>query len=221
MNYPGVWWHNVPLSITGDGQGGPDPIAQGANLVTVTPGATLTGYNTCFGCGSIAITSITPGPNSLTVAFSTPDFTGLGASGVSSAAAAPAPVAYTVTCTSPSGGASGTASGPGSPLTVTGLTSGARYACWVSADSGGSILATSESSGATLASTDSPTAGGTTPDDPASTGVTSGTLPRTGASSPTTLVRDGVLLLVVGLVLVAFARSRRNRISALRLDQSH
>ena len=213
VNYAALWWKDVPLTLTngGGGDGGPDPIAQGANLVTVTPGANLTGYDVCFGCGSITITSITPGPNSLTVAFTIPDFSGSsGSGGARAAAITTLSIVYTVTCTSPRGGVSGSASGPGSPITVTGLTAGASYACRVTADSGGTLLATSGVADASIAADPTP-GGGTTSGDPASNGVTSGSLPRTGAGSPMTLVRDGVLLIVFGCALAAMARGRDRR----------
>jgi hypothetical protein len=215
VNYAGVWWNGAPVKLGNQGGGGPDPIAQGANLVTVTPGANLTGYDTCFGCGAITITSITPGPNSLTVAFVPPDLADPGDGGTLSAASRSLSVLYTVTCTSPGGGVSGSASGPDSPITVTGLTQGASYACQVTADSGGTLLATSDVSHATLAADGGGTnAGGTGATDPASAGV-SGTLPRTGASSPMTLVRAGFMLLVLGLVLVGAGGRRRRLLPGL------
>ena len=143
-------------------KGGPDPIAQGADLVTVAPGQNLTGYDTCFGCTSIPITSITPGPNSLTVAFSTPDLTGLerGRHGCGRRAERRGTrgptLNYTVTCTSPTGVA-GSAGGPGSPITVIGLTRAATYACRVTADTGGTLVAASVLAEATVAGA---TAGG-------------------------------------------------------------
>ena len=51
--YNGVWWNGVPLQFDQHSDGGPDPIAQHANLVTVTPGQNLTGYDWCFGCTAI------------------------------------------------------------------------------------------------------------------------------------------------------------------------
>ena len=47
VEYNALWWNGVRLDITGGGQGegGPDPVMQGANLVTVTPGTNLVGYD--------------------------------------------------------------------------------------------------------------------------------------------------------------------------------
>ena len=219
--YGGFWYDAVPLSLTMSTDGGPDPIAQGANLVTVTSGADLSGYDGCFGCTSITITSVTPGPNSITVAFTTPDLTGAGASGAGAAAAASLsaalPLTYTVTCSSP-GGATGTASGPGSPITVSGLTSGASYTCQVAAWMGGTLVAGSAPSATTVAAghATNPSAADPSGSDPsdASAGVT-GSLPRTGASSPLTLVRAGFLLLLVGGALAVTGRKRRRAVADL------
>ncbi len=66
---------------------GPDPIAQGATLVTVKPGQDLAGFDWCFGCTAVTITSVTPGPGSLKVAFTTPGLVPtVGASSVSATA---------------------------------------------------------------------------------------------------------------------------------------
>ncbi len=210
VEYSAFWWDGVPLDIEG-GDGGPDPIAQGANLVTVTPGTDLVGYDGCFGCQSITITSITPGPNSLTVAFTTPFANGSGSSAGAGLAASVAhgkgvtvsagvDVTYTVTCSGVGGGLSRSASGPGSPITVTGLASGGSYICRVAAAAGGTVFASSAESAVLAAGV---TADGATPGSAeqggTGTGVT-GSLPRTGTSA-STLVRSGFLLLLLGLVL--------------------
>ena len=71
-NFNALWWNAVPLSFDQQTQGGPDPIAQGANLVTIAPGQQLTGYDWCFGCTAIMISSVAPGTDSLTLTFDTP-----------------------------------------------------------------------------------------------------------------------------------------------------
>ena len=107
----------------------------------------------------------------------------------------------------------GSASGPGSPITVTGITSGASYLCQVAAAAGGTIFATSGVSSVLAADTTAPgDAGGSADSDPASTGVT-GSLPRTGATSSTTLARAGFVLLLIGFVLAGSARRRRRSVS--------
>ncbi len=73
VSYHAVWWNGIPLTFDqNNGNGGPDPIAQGANLVTVAPGQALTGYDWCFGCTTISIATVTPGSGSITAAFTTP-----------------------------------------------------------------------------------------------------------------------------------------------------
>ena len=57
--------------------------------------------------------------------------------GFGAAAANGSPVTgYAATCTSPNGGVSGSASGPSAPIDVTGLTTGRRYVCTVTATNG-------------------------------------------------------------------------------------
>ncbi len=48
--YQAQWWHGVDLSLAGTAEGGPDPIAQHATLITIGVGQQLTGYDQCFGC---------------------------------------------------------------------------------------------------------------------------------------------------------------------------
>jgi hypothetical protein len=73
LAYPAVWWNDVPLDLTSnETDGGPDPIAQGANLVTIAPGAQLIGYDHCFGCTAVHIDSLETGPGSVTASFTTP-----------------------------------------------------------------------------------------------------------------------------------------------------
>lgn len=64
--------------------------------------------------------TVTPALSSVSVAFVPSPLT-----------ANPLPRTYPVTCTSSSGGATATATGSSSPVTVTGLTTGAAYACTV------------------------------------------------------------------------------------------
>jgi hypothetical protein len=129
--------------------------------------------------------------------------------------AADRPVSYIVTCSSPNGGTTGSASGPGSPITVTGLTSGRSYICQVAAASGGRIFATSAESDVLAAGATA--AGGSGSSDPANESGVTGSLPRTGAASSTTLVRAGFALLLIGLLLaISDHRTRRRGISELR-----
>ena len=140
VNYPAVWWSHTPLSLDISLDGGPDPIAQGATLVTIAPGAQLTGFDQCFGCTppatTITITNITTENDSITVAFatSTPHTQALTES-------APLPN-YTLSCSSNTG-VTRSASSAFSPITVTSVTEGATYTCDVSASDGSATIASS------------------------------------------------------------------------------
>ena len=210
-SYPAVWWKGPAVALT-QGEGGPDPLEQGADLVTVAPGQRATGYDWCFGCGAIRIVSITPGHGSLTIAFTSD----LGRPSGIRAAAAGAGLTYRASCVSTTGGVPGTAQGTSSPITVAGLTPGAAYACAVSVyDNGVVVAATSgASSGIVLASktvapaagTSAGTSGGTATADPGSS------MARTGASSLMQAGAGGALLVIGGtLMLVGRGRRRRPR----------
>jgi hypothetical protein len=137
--YPAVWWDDVPLDITStQTDGGPDPIAQGADMVTITPGAQLTGYDHCFGCTAVHIDQLEAGPGSVTASFTTPGLL-TGPSATLSTQAAPS-LTYELSCRS-SAGSVASVSGSASPLTVT-LAPG-NYACRVTAVDGSSAVATS------------------------------------------------------------------------------
>lgn len=101
------------------------------------------------GYASSAPTAVTAvgGDTTATVSFTAPTYTGgTGATIVS----------YTATCTSSDGGATGTASGTSSPITVTGLTAGDDYTCTVTATNSYGI--TSAASAASNEFTTGPTA---------------------------------------------------------------
>jgi hypothetical protein len=209
-SYPAVWWKGKAVALT-QGEGGPDPIEQGADLVTVAPGQHAAGYDWCFGCGAITITSITPGSGSLTIAFTT-DLgppTGIRAAGASG-------LLYTASCVSTDGGVPGTAQGTSSPITVTGLTPGAAYACAVSADDDGIVVASTSgaSVGVVLASKTVAPAAGTSAGGSGETAASDpgSSMARTGASSLTQAGAGGALLVLGGaLVLVGRGRRRRPR----------
>ena len=210
-SYQAVWWNGVPLSLE-NSEGGPDPMAQGANLVTVQPGQHLTGYDWCFGCTAITITSITPGDGSLTVAFTT-SLPPAGAPG-GVAPAADARI-YTVTCTSSNGGVTGSASGPASPITVTGLTPGATYTCRVAASDGSVTVASSDVSGEVISTSSGASGAGSDPVAktvafPTSSASASGGMARTGVSSSAQAL-VGVASLLLGLILILLTRARRSR----------
>ncbi|MEP6625584.1 MAG: carboxypeptidase-like regulatory domain-containing protein, partial [Acidimicrobiia bacterium] len=212
VTYPGAWWHDVPLDITGTSNGGPDPIAQGANLVTVNPGAHLTGIDNCFGCGAITIDSITPGADDLTVAFGTPILSAhLAAQARRSALAAGVDAAYTLSCSSGSGEAAHTATGSEKELTVTGLTAGATYGCGLIAEVDGTLVATSVDFSAVIPrdASDSGSSGSGRggSDEP------SRFMATTGVTSSLPAARMGVLFVLIGLVLIGATR-RSSRTAA-------
>ena len=100
--YPAVWWDDVPLSLTTtQTDGGPDPIAQGANLVTIAPGEHLTGYDHCFGCTAVRIDHLESGPGSVTASFDMPGIV-TDAGAAVSAKVAPTRT-YALSCRSTSG----------------------------------------------------------------------------------------------------------------------
>jgi Bacterial Ig-like domain (group 3)/Pentapeptide repeats (8 copies)/Fibronectin type III domain len=77
----------------------------------------------------------TAGDGSATVTFTAPAFNG-----------GSAILGYTVTCTSSDGGATGSASGAGSPIVVSGLTNGNTYACTATATNAvGASIASAQS----------------------------------------------------------------------------
>jgi hypothetical protein len=146
--YVAAWWKGTYVQ-SHPGEDGLDPIAQGAQLVTVAPGQHATGYSWCFGCTAVAITKVSRGPGALKVTFATP---GLGPStGVSSLASGHART-YRVTCTSATGGVARTVTGTASPISVTGLTKGKTYGCVATALDGTLVVGTSVRSTAVSAS---------------------------------------------------------------------
>ncbi len=132
ISYHAVWWNGVTLALDQNNNGGPDPIAQGAHLVTIAPGQTLTDYDWCFGCTAISIATITPDTGALTVAYTTPGLATEAGDTQAVASARASNLTYTATCTSSKGEASDSAGGPSAAITVTGLAPG-DYTCIVTA----------------------------------------------------------------------------------------
>ena len=217
LDYAGVWWPNATLSIDDHGDSRLDPLRQGATLVAVHPGEHLTGYDRCFGCVTITISSITPGVNSLTIAFdvtqpvlaagatSVSSASSVSSSGVSAAAAPSAPLTYTASCWSADGGTSGSASGSGSPITVTGLTAGAGYACAVVASDQISAVGMSTSSPTVVVPHSlAPASPDGSARPPAAAPIE---LAATGAPSPGPVV-IGLADLAIGTSLISASRRR-------------
>jgi hypothetical protein len=166
--YRAAWWDDVPLELTSNQtDGGPDPIAQGANLVTITPGAQLDGYDHCFGCTAVRIEHLEADTGSVTASFSTP---GLVDDTEALVAAQSAASDYELSCRS-GDGATATSSGSASPLTIA-LGPG-TYACRVSAREGSATIATSATESVTVTATP----GATPPAAPSSPGAPTGAVP--------------------------------------------
>ena len=159
--YTAQWWDGVTLDLTQADSGGPDPIAQGAQLVTVTPGADLGAHDFCFGCDAVDIDAMVGGDGSIAVEFTVHDLVepaGPSASAVATDAITDS-LDYAASCTS-SDGISGRATGTGvKALTVGGLTPGATYTCTVTAEDAGVVVAASERSGEVTLSGEAPLIG--------------------------------------------------------------
>jgi hypothetical protein len=206
VTYPAVWWDDVPLDITGTGNGGPDPIAQHAHLVTVAPGNHLAGFDTCFGCDDITVDSVTPGADRVTVSFSDPDRSAhlvAGANLSASALGTGVTAVYAVTCAS-AGGTAQTATGTGTELTVTGLTAGGSYTCQVTATVAGRVVANSSVFAAVIPAGAEPSGG--------SSAQESGSgFAFTGAGAVVPTVGTGAVLLLLGFALIGVARRTSRR----------
>ena len=231
ISYHAVWWNGVTLALDQNSNGGPDPIAQGAHLVTVTPGQALTGYDWCFGCTAISIATITPETGSLTVAFTTPGLATDTTDTQGTASARASNLTYTATCTSSTGKASGSAEGPSAGIAVTGLAPG-NYTCVVTAaDDRTTVLSSAVSqvvavpgqavdptpavppapSTPTVLSTDNPTASTPAASTPAAgqANTDPAALALTGSNSTITLVSVSIALICFGLGCMVAARRRR------------
>lgn len=114
------WYDGVPLVL---GDKGPDPIAQGANFVTISPNESVKA-DACFGCGSIEVKPPVIGDGYILVDF---DTTGL-AKAAGPNAAARTDLTYSVACESKTGKAT-RASQADFPVKVSGFTPGAPYVC--------------------------------------------------------------------------------------------
>lgn len=191
VTYAAQWYSNAPLGVA------PDPYGDGAIPVTVLSGQT-TVVNECFdACNtSIVITEVVPGDGSITIWFSVNDVN------TNQEMSTQALDDFAATCTSSDGGAAGAATGPGSPITVTGLTNGATYACTVSFTDGPTTYAATAS---TTLVTGSPTghfAG-------ASGGPGGGALAFTGAANTARLASAAFAMILIGAASVGASRRRR------------
>ncbi len=198
VSYQALWWNQVPLVFDQRTDGGPDPIAQHANLVAVTPGDTIGGRDFCFGCDAVAIQGITPSGDAVTLTYATP---GLFPPDLQAAAEVPA-MAYLATCSSTSGGVSRSASADGATVIVSGLTPGATYTCGVTASVTGVPIASSPETAAFAV------AAGVNPADAPTAAAEPGSLAFTG--QPLGRISEfAAALVLVGSVLVLMTRRRR------------
>jgi hypothetical protein len=129
----------VPVSVTPTA-GTPEGTRQSVMILVedvANPGTRNTDYATVKvltqAPGAPTITSVTGGNRQISVAFV--------------AGGGGAAVTYTATCTSSTGGASGSVTGGLSPLIVTGLTNGTSYACTVTAVNSSGSSSPSSASG--------------------------------------------------------------------------
>jgi hypothetical protein len=217
--YQGVFWDGPPVVLPPANQR-LDPVEEGASLISVAPGQTVTGIDHCFGCVALSISSITPGPGSLTIAFTATQ----PALASFSTSAQSIDISYRATCSSSDGGQTGSATGLSSPITVGGLTPGAHYTCGiVAADQVSTIGVSAASSVAVAAATVPAAAAPSTTTTPTTTNPTAGDsdvpveladkLAATGTSLTDPLIAAASALLALGVGLVLLARRRQRSVA--------
>ncbi len=209
VSFSAKWYKDALLSV--DGNDGPDPIAQGATLVTISAGSMLDA-STCFGCGSVIVKPPVIGDDYILV-----DFADLGLVPTNNQnSSAEAALTYRVACDSDSG-KSTSATQDSYPVRVSGFTPGAPYVCSAQVLSNGLEVSSSaafevtvgKATPATPAADPASNADSFPTSDPSNeasqpTGATS-----TGSSSPTAspakLAYTGaniVALVIIGLFMV-------------------
>ena len=148
--YPAQWLGGEVLHVPGDGEG-PDPIAQGAEMIEVRPGAPLDA-DFCFGCGMVDAEVTSRSGDVATFSFAAPellDGTEAHAQGARSsrvgARADAMPLTYQASCSAQ--GAPTLTSAPvtsaETPLGIVGLAGGSSYDCTVTASVDGIAVASS------------------------------------------------------------------------------
>ena len=141
VGYRAMWWGGALLDLDLEASA-PDPVAQGAMLVTLTPGATST-YEQCIGCSAIDLDIEVDGDTAVAevdpVGFAPVEPLAL-------SAAADQAIDYQLSC-APTGGVAAdtlvSASAADGPLRIDGLSAGARYECVATAVQGATLVATS------------------------------------------------------------------------------
>jgi hypothetical protein len=199
--YTAMWWNGVPLHLDQTQTGGPDPLAQGADMVTLTPGSQVGDHDWCFGCGAITITGTSTGARSITLSFQTP---GLATSDgdVAAQAAIDTSFAYSASCTSNDGGVAGSGTGAG-VITVDGLSAGSVYQCQVTASVDGIVYANSTTTGSIALAAP--------PRAPAAAPAAAATPLAFTGGAPTLVAVLGGAMVVIGLITVLGSRLRRSR----------
>ena len=210
--FPATWFGGAPLAV--QGSGAPDPIAQGATLVTVHPGDDLVA-DMCFGCEAVEVDPPEVGGDHIVVTF---DSTGL-SDPDSQMSGVQGTLDYNVACSSSTGKpTSATEQGPSNvaafQVRVYGFTAGAPYVCAARILSNGVEVANARTFEVTVGETDDEQAvPATTPGapDPAATEPADGTqlvgpYPVGSGTTPQSLAfTGGTLTFVVGLALLLIA----------------
>lgn len=210
------WYGGAPLLFTGEA---PDPIAQGASLITITPDSSLHA-DMCFGCGAVEVKPPVIAEDFILVDF---DTTGLveppdnDPNTNTSGYAAGGALSYSVACESDRG-TSTQASQDTYPVKVSGFTPGVPYVCSARVLSNDTEVADSTTFEVTVgkAPPEAPTDPAQPPSTPTGTndthdpstqpvGDTSTPAPEATGPSPAKLAYTGSTpsgLVVVGLVLL-------------------
>ena len=221
-----IWYDGVPLEIGADG---PDPIAQGAKMITVHPNESLTA-NACFGCKSVTIKPPVVGDDYILVDF---EALGLTTSPSEGPTAKASGLSYAVSCSSKSGKPT-SATQTSYPVRVGGFTPGAPYVCSAQVLSDGTEVAASASFQVTVGTEVSPSEPGNTTDPGTDSGGTptgqpvssdtpaAGTTGSTGSagattpaslaftgSNPVALLALATLMVLIGLGVTTTSKLRR------------
>ena len=209
--YPAQWLGGAVLHVPGDDTG-PDPIAQGAELVDVRAGAPLDA-DLCFGCDMVDAELVSSAGDVATFSFAAPELLDGAAAQARNAGSSQAeaqveaqadPVAltYRATCSAPGAPTltSAAVTSVDSPLGVAGLVAGSSYECTVRASVDGIVVASSVAMPVATAAAPPP---GSAAEPSATNG--SGRPPAALAFTGSSLVRwlAASLLLVAGGLLVA------------------
>ncbi len=200
--YHAQWWDGALVSFDQSTRGGPDPIAQGAQLVAVTPGGAVSGIDACFGCEALALGDVVATGSAISLPVTAPGLVDPG-SGAGVDAAAAVGWTYAAICDGPAG-ATARVEGASSPLVVQVPHSGS-WTCRVEALMGDTVVATSGTADVTVVGSPTPASESADRAEPAAG------LAFTGGNSRPVAVGGFLALLVGGLCLVVAGRRRAAR----------